>query len=144
MEELLRRFSTSAPVAWLTSRAAVLAAAWFYALMLFWTMPLGQLRHSAGSFRFPDLRPDQMIGLCVVLALPILLVRRLPATVFAAVLVEEVALGNLFGARPWIVLLLLLVLAGYLAARRPNRTHAISLGIFGPSGPKRPVTCANT
>ncbi|MFJ9953391.1 sensor histidine kinase [Kitasatospora sp. NPDC091207] len=120
MEELLRRFSTSAPVAWLTSRAVVLAAACFYALMLFWTMPFGQVRYYKGPLRFPDVGPDQMIGLCVVLALPILLVRRLPATVFAAVAVEEAALGDLIGARPWIVLLLLPVLAGHLAARRPT------------------------
>ncbi|MFF2147207.1 sensor histidine kinase [Kitasatospora sp. NPDC058190] len=120
MEELLQRFSTSKPVTWLTAQAVVLATACFYALMLFWTMPVHQLRRYSGPFRFPDVGPDQMIGLCVVLALPILLVRRLPATVFAAVLGEEVALGNLFGARPWIVFLLLLVLAGYLAARRPK------------------------
>ncbi|MFI6604660.1 sensor histidine kinase [Nonomuraea sp. NPDC050536] len=120
MEELLQRFSTSAPVAWLTSRAVVLAAACFYALMLFWTMPVGPIRHNGGPFRFPDLGPDQMIGLCLVLALPILLVRRLPAAVFAAVLGEEAALSDLFGAQPWIVLLLLPVLGGYLAARRPK------------------------
>lgn len=127
MEELLRRFSTSAPVAWLTSRAVVLATACFYAMMLFWTMPLGQVRRLGGPFRFPDLDPDQMIGLCVVLALPILLVRRLPAAVFAAVLVEEAALDGLFGARPWIVYLLLPVLAGYLAARRPMAAAAGSV-----------------
>ena len=119
MEELLRRFSTSEPVTWLMSRAVVLAASCFYALMLFWTMPLGQVRNGGGLFRFPDLGPDQMIGLCVVLALPILLVRRLPAAVFAAVL-GEAALGELFGARPWIVFLLLPVLGGYLAVRRPK------------------------
>lgn len=119
MEELLQRFSTSKPVTWLTSRAVVLAAACFYALMLFWTMPLGQVRHGGGPFRFPDLMPDQMIGLCLVLALPILLVRRLPAVVFTAVL-GEAALGDLFGARSWFVVLLLPVLAGHLAARRPK------------------------
>ncbi|MFD5465003.1 sensor histidine kinase [Kitasatospora sp. NPDC127059] len=118
MEELLRRFSTSAPVTWLTAQAVVLATACFYALMLFWTMPLGQVRHYGGPFRFPDLGPEQMIGLCLVLALPILLVRRLPAAVFAAVL-GEAALGDFFGARPWILLLLLPALAGHLAARRP-------------------------
>ncbi|MDH6140362.1 signal transduction histidine kinase [Kitasatospora sp. GP30] len=115
MEELLRRFSTSAPVAWLTSRAVVLAAACLYALLLLLTMPVSQIQR-----RFPEVRPDQMIGLCVGLALPILLVRRLPATVFAAVLVEEVALGDLFGARPVILPLLLPLLTGYLAARRPT------------------------
>ncbi|MFD8788281.1 histidine kinase, partial [Kitasatospora sp. NPDC059599] len=119
MEELLQRFSTSQPVTWLTTRAVVLAAAGSYALMLFWTMPFGQVRYYKGPLRFPDVGPDQMIGLCFVLALPILLVRRLPAAVFAAVLVEEAALGDLIGVRPWIVLLLLPVLAGHLAARRP-------------------------
>ncbi|MGW2254757.1 sensor histidine kinase [Kitasatospora sp. NPDC001660] len=119
MEELLRRFSTSAPVAWLTAQAVVLAAACFYAVMLFWTMPLGPIPHHGGPFLFPDLRPDQRIGLCLVLALPILLVRRLPAAVFAAVL-GEAALGDFFGAQPWIALPLLPVLGGYLAARRPT------------------------
>ncbi|MFJ9843133.1 sensor histidine kinase [Kitasatospora sp. NPDC101155] len=126
MEELLWRFSTSAPVTWLTSRAVVLAAAGFYALMLFWTMPVGRVRSAGGTFRFPALGPDQMIGLCVVLALPILLVRRLPAAVFAAVL-GEAALGDLFGANPWIVVLLLPVLAGHLAARRPTAAAVASV-----------------
>ncbi|MDH6709900.1 signal transduction histidine kinase [Kitasatospora sp. MAA19] len=126
MEELLQRFSTSKPVAWLTSRAVLLAAACFYALMLFWTMPVGRVRSAGGTFRFPALGPDQMIGLCVVLALPILLVRRLPAAVFAAVL-GEAALGDLFGANPWIVVLLLPVLAGHLAARRPTAAAVASV-----------------
>ncbi|MCX4750445.1 sensor histidine kinase [Kitasatospora sp. NBC_01287] len=126
MEELLQRFSTSEPVTWLTSRAVVLATAGFYALMLFWTMPVGQLRRYDGPFRFPDLEPDQMIGLCVVLALPILLVRRLPAAVFAAILGES-ALGDLFGARSWIVLLLLLALGGHLTARRPKAAAVASI-----------------
>ncbi|MFI6154451.1 sensor histidine kinase [Kitasatospora sp. NPDC051170] len=120
MEELLRRFSTSAPVAWLTAQAVVLAAACFYALMLLLAMPPSQIQRYKGPLGLHEVGPDQVIVLCVVLALPILLVRRLPATVFAAVLGEDVALGNLFGARPWIVTLLLLVLAGYLAARRPT------------------------
>ncbi|GAA1956785.1 sensor histidine kinase [Kitasatospora viridis] len=119
MEELLRRFSTSAPVTWLTTRAVLLAATGFYALMLFWTLPVHQLRRYDGPpLRFPDFWPDQMIGLCLVLAVPILLVRRLPTAAFAAIL-GEAALGDLFGARPWIELPLLLLLAGHLAARRP-------------------------
>ncbi|MGW2376854.1 MULTISPECIES: sensor histidine kinase [Kitasatospora] len=126
MEELLQRFSTSKPVTWLTAQAVVLAAACFYALMLFWTMPLGPIPHHGGPFLLPDLRPDQRIGLCLVLALPILLVRRLPAAVFAAVLGEE-ALGDLIGARPWIVLPLLPVLGGYLAARRPKAAAVASV-----------------
>ena len=60
-----------------------------------------------------------MIGLCVVLALPVLLVRRLPAAVFAAILGES-ALGDSFGARPWIVFVLLIALGGHLAVRRPK------------------------
>ncbi|RAG84318.1 sensor histidine kinase [Streptacidiphilus pinicola] len=106
-------------MAWLTSRAVVLATACFYALMLFWTMPAGQVRYYGGPFRFPGLGPFQMMGLCVVLALPILLVRRLPAAIFAAILGESV-LGEFFGARPWIVFLLLPALAGHLAVRRPK------------------------
>ncbi|GAA1244651.1 sensor histidine kinase [Kitasatospora nipponensis] len=119
MEELLQRFSTSAPVTWLTARAVALATACFYALMLFLTLPVAQLRRSDGPFRFPDLGADQMIGLCVLLALPILLVRRLPAAVFATVLGESI-LGDFFGARSWFVLLLLPALGGYLAVRRPR------------------------
>jgi len=72
-----------------------------------------------GLFRFPDLEPVQMLGLYVVLALPVLLVRCLPATVFAAILGES-ALGDAFGARPLIVFVLLVGLGGYLAVRRPK------------------------
>ena len=86
------------------SQAAVLATTCFYALMLAWTMP---------GLLGPDRAP------CVVLALPVLLVRRLPAAVFAAVLGESV-LGDIFGARPSIVFVLLVALGGYLAVRRPK------------------------
>jgi signal transduction histidine kinase len=119
MEELFQRFSTSEPVAWLMSQAVVLATACFYAGMLFWTMPAPQAQHYDGPFRFPGLGAFQMIGLCVVLALPVLLVRRLPAAVFAAILGES-ALGDSFGARPWIVFVLLIALGGHLAVRRPK------------------------
>ena len=106
-------------MAWLTAQAVVLATACFYAGMLFWTMPAPRVLHDDGLFRFPGLGAFQMIGLCVVLALPVLLVRRLPAAVFAAILGESV-LGDIFGTRPWIVLLLLVALGGHLAARRPK------------------------
>ncbi|MEU4346231.1 sensor histidine kinase [Streptomyces sp. NPDC023838] len=115
MEELLQRLSTSKRVTWLMSQAVVLATACLYALMLPLTMPTPEY----GLFRFPDLGSYQTTGLCVVLALPILLVRRLPGTVFAAVLGESV-LGDIFGARPLIVLILLVVLSGYIAVRRPK------------------------
>ncbi|MFB7377484.1 sensor histidine kinase [Kitasatospora purpeofusca] len=115
MEELLQRLSTSKRVTWLTSQAVVLATAGFYALML----PLTTPSPADGLFRFPDLGTYHRIGLFVLLALPILLVRRLPATVFAAFLGES-ALGDLFGARPLIVFILLVALSGYLAARRPK------------------------
>ncbi|MDL4817322.1 sensor histidine kinase [Actinomadura opuntiae] len=101
MEELLQRLSTSKCVTWLTAQAVVLATACFYALMLAWTMPASRT------------------GLFFVLALPVLLVRRLPAVVFAAVLGEAV-LGDIFGARPSIVFVLLVALGGYLAVRRPK------------------------
>ena len=100
---------------WLTDRAAVLATACFYAVML----PLTTPSPDDGLFRFPALGHFQTIGLCVVLALPVLMVRRLPAAVFAAVLGESV-LGDIFGARPLIVLVLLVALSGYLAVRRPK------------------------
>jgi signal transduction histidine kinase len=115
MEELLQRLSTSKRVTWLTDRAAVLAAACFYAVMLPLTTP--SPNHSL--FRFPALGHFQTLGLCVVLALPVLVVRRLPAAVFAAVLGES-ALGDAFGLRPLIALVLLVVLSGYIAARRPK------------------------
>ncbi|MFH8679485.1 sensor histidine kinase [Streptomyces lydicus] len=115
MEQLLQRLSTSKRVTWLMSQAVVLATAGLYALMLPLTMPTPEY----GLFRFPDLGGFQMLGLCVVLALPVLLVRRLPAAVFAAVLGESV-LGDAFGARPMIVFVLLVALGGYLAARRPK------------------------
>ncbi|MFL6115153.1 MAG: sensor histidine kinase [Catenulispora sp.] len=118
MEELLQRLSTSKRVTWLTSQAVVLAAACLYALILAWTMPPPDFARYDSLFRFPDLGPVQMLGLCFLLALPVLLVRRLPATVFAAVLGEAV-LGDAFGARPDIVFILLVALAGYLAVRRP-------------------------
>ncbi len=114
MEELLQRLSTSKRVTWLTDRAMVLATACFYALMLCWS-----IRRGPGLFRFPGLGPFQMMGLCVVLALPVLLMRRLPAAVFVAILGESV-LGDLFGVRPLIVFVLLVFLGGYLAVRRPK------------------------
>jgi signal transduction histidine kinase len=119
MEELLQRLSTSKRVTWMTSQAVVLAAVGFYALTLAWTMPPPRFAHYHSLFRLPDFGPMQMMALCVVLALPILLVRRLPTTVFAVVLGESV-LGDLFGERPDAVFVLLVVLAGYLAARRPK------------------------
>ncbi|MFD7056544.1 sensor histidine kinase [Streptomyces mirabilis] len=115
MEQLLQRLSTSKRVTWLTSQAVVLATACFYGLMLPLTMP----DPAYGLFRFPDLKPVQMVGLCVALALPVLLVRRLPATVFAAILGESL-LGDAFGARPLIMFVLLIGLGGYLAVRRPK------------------------
>ncbi|MFF8029653.1 hypothetical protein ACFZDJ_53380 [Streptomyces sp. NPDC007896] len=115
MEELLQRLSTSKRVTWLMSQAVVLAIAGFYALMLALTTP----SPDDGLFRFPDLGRYQTTGLCVVLALPILLVRRLPAAVFAAVLGES-ALGDIFGARPLVVFILLVALSGNIAARRPK------------------------
>lgn len=96
----------------------MLAGAGCYAVMLCWTMPTHWVQEYDGPFRFPGLGPDHRVGLCLLLALPILLVRRLPAAVFAAVL-GEAALGGLFGMRPVLVLLLLLVLVGHLATRRP-------------------------
>ncbi|MGW7445120.1 sensor histidine kinase [Kitasatospora sp. NPDC054795] len=117
MEELLQRLSTSKRVTWLTSQAVVLGTAGLYALMLPLTM--GDPDPEYGLFRFPDLKPVQMLGLYVVLALPVLLVRRLPATVFAVILGESV-LGDAFGARPAIMFVLLVALGGYLAARRPK------------------------
>ncbi|MFJ2862786.1 sensor histidine kinase [Kitasatospora sp. NPDC087314] len=117
MEELLQRLSTSKRVTWLTDQAVVLATACFYAVMLCWS--IAQVRDHDGLFRFPDLGPFQLMGLCVVLALPVLLMRRLPAAVFAMILGESV-LGDIFGVRPWIVFVLLVVLGGHLAVRRPK------------------------
>ncbi|ACU75794.1 histidine kinase [Catenulispora acidiphila DSM 44928] len=115
MEELLQRLSTSKRVTWLMSQAVALSAACLYALMLPLTMPSPKY----GLLRFPDLEPVQMMALCVVLALPVLLVRRLPATVFAVILGESI-LGDAFGARPLIMFVLLVGVGGYLAAQRPK------------------------
>ena len=93
----------------------MLATTCFYALML----AVDELRTDDGLYRFPGLGVFPTMGLCVVLALPVLLVRRLPAAVFAAVLGESV-LGDIFGARPSIVFVLLVALGGYLAVRRPK------------------------
>lgn len=101
------------------SQAVVLATTCLYALILALTMLPTDWAHYDGQFRFPGLAPFQMLGLCVVLALPVLLVRRLPAAVFATVLGEAV-LGDAFGARPLIVFVLLVGLGWYLAVRRPK------------------------
>ncbi|MEV8529109.1 sensor histidine kinase [Streptomyces sp. NPDC052000] len=120
MEELLQRLSTSKRMTWLTAQAVVLATTCFYALMLPLTMPPPDY----GRFRFPALEPVQMLGLYVVLALPVVLVRRLPATVFLVILGESV-LGDAFGARPIIMFVLLVALGGYLAVRRPKAALAV-------------------
>lgn len=86
---------------WLTAQAAVLATTCSYALMLAWTMPASRT------------------GLFFALALPVLLVRRLPTVAFAAILGEAVA-GDIFGMRPSVVFVLLVALCGYLAVRRPK------------------------
>ncbi|MFE4972040.1 sensor histidine kinase [Kitasatospora sp. NPDC056651] len=109
---------------WLTSQAVVLAAACFYALMLPLTM--GDPDPEYSLFRFPELEPVQMLGLYVVLALPVLLARRLPATVFAVILGESV-LGDAFGARPAVMFVLLVALGGYLAVRRPKAAAVASV-----------------
>jgi signal transduction histidine kinase len=122
MEQLLQRLSTSKRVTWLMSQAAVLAIACFYALMLTLTTPSPE----GGQFQFPHLGHFPTMGLCVVLALPVLLVRRMPAAVFAAVLGESV-LGDLFGAHSLIMLILLVALSGYIAARRPKAAAVASV-----------------
>ncbi|MFJ8623387.1 sensor histidine kinase [Kitasatospora sp. NPDC093550] len=125
MEQLLQRLSTSKRVTWLMSQALVLATACLYALVLALTM-LPNWAHYDGLFQAPDLGGVQLLALCAVLALPVLLVRRLPAAVFAAVLGEAV-LGDAFGARPLIVFVLLVGLGGYLAVRRPKAAAAGSV-----------------
>ncbi|MFJ8098666.1 sensor histidine kinase [Streptomyces griseofuscus] len=126
MEELVQRLPASKRVTWLRSQAVVWATACFYALMLCFTMPVPEARHFDGLFWFPGLGPFQTIGLCVVLALPVLLVHRLPTAVFAAILGES-ALSDIFGARPLIVFVLLVALGGYLAVRRPKAAAAGSV-----------------
>ena len=106
-------------MSWLKVQAVVLATACFYALMFSFTMPVPEARHFEGMFRFSGLGPFQMTGLYLVLALPVLLVRRLPAAVYAAILGESV-LSDIVGARPLIVFVLLIALSGYLAIRRPK------------------------
>ena len=117
MEELLQRLSTSRHVTWLMSQAVVLATACFYAVTLCWSIT--RVPDHDSLFRFPDPGPFLMMVLCVVLALPVLLMRRLPAAVFAAILGESV-LGYLFGVRSEAVFVVLVVLGGHLAVRRPK------------------------
>ncbi|MEZ0114662.1 signal transduction histidine kinase [Catenulispora sp. EB89] len=119
MEELLqRRLSTSERMSWLQVQAVVLTAACFSALMLSVTMPVPEVRHFDGLARFAGLGPFQMTSLYLVLALPVLLVRRLPAAVYAAFLGEAV-LSDIVGTQPLPVFILLMALTGYLATRRP-------------------------
>ncbi|MEV6442962.1 sensor histidine kinase [Amycolatopsis sp. NPDC051716] len=124
MEELLQRLSTSKRMTWLMSQAVVLATACFYAVTLCWS--IAQVPDHRSLFRFPGLEPIQMMGLCVVLALPVLLMRRLPAAAFAALLGESV-LGYLFGVRSEAVFVVLVVLGGHLAVRRPKAAAAGSV-----------------
>jgi signal transduction histidine kinase len=115
MEGLLQRLSTSKRVIWLMSQAVVLATTCLYALTLYKSM----VAHYNDGYQFSGLGVFQTMGLCVVLALPVLLVRRLPTAVFATILGESV-LGDIFGARPSIVFFLIIALGGYLAVRRPK------------------------
>jgi len=117
MEELLQRLSASKRVTWLMSQAVVLAAACFYAVTLCWSFE--RVPGYEGPFRFPGLPTAQLLGVCLLLALPVLLMRRLPAAVFTAILGES-ALGYLFGVRSEAVFVLLVVLGGCLAVRRPK------------------------
>jgi len=117
MEELLQRPTTSERMTWLRSQAVVFGC--FCALGLWLTMPIPEAGHFDGMFRFAGLGPFLTTGLYVVLALPLLLVRRLPAAAFAAILGESV-LGGLLGMRPLILFLLLVALGGHLAARQPK------------------------
>ncbi|WP_194905615.1 sensor histidine kinase [Catenulispora rubra] len=119
MQELLQRLSTPERKSWLKVQAVVLATTCFYALMLCFTMPVSEARHFDDMFRFSGLGPFQMTGLYLVLGLPVLLVRRLPAAVYAAILGEAV-LSDIVGARPLSVFVLLIALSGYLATRRPK------------------------
>ena len=106
MEGLLQRLSTSKTVIWLMSQAVVLATTCLYALTLYKSM----VAHYDDRYQFSDLGVFQTMGLCVVLALPVLLVRRLPTAVFATILGESV-LGDIFGARPSIVFFLIMHLS---------------------------------
>jgi signal transduction histidine kinase len=115
MEGLLQRLSTSKRVIWLMSQAVVLATTCLYALTLYKSM----VAHYNDGYQFSGLGVFPTMGLCVVLALPVLLVRRLPTAVFATILGESV-LGDIFGARPSIVFFLIIALGGYLAVRRPK------------------------
>ncbi|MEV5575281.1 sensor histidine kinase [Spirillospora sp. NPDC052269] len=99
----------------MSSQAVVPATACLYALALYKSM----VSHYDDLYRFSSLGDFQTMGLCVVLALPILLVRRLPTVVFATLLGESV-LGDILGARPSIVFVLITALGVYLAVRRPK------------------------
>ncbi|GAA0241936.1 sensor histidine kinase [Actinomadura nitritigenes] len=101
---------------WLmSSQAVVLATTCLYALALYKSM----VAHYDDQYQFSSLGVFPTMGLCAVLALPVLLVRRLPTAVFATILGESV-LGDILGARPSIVFFMIIALGGYLAVRRPK------------------------
>lgn len=73
-----------------------------------------------------------MLALCAALALPVLFVRRQTVFVFGALLAGSV-LASEFGARSWVVLLVLVVLVGYLADRGPAAAAAAALATVATS-----------
>lgn len=94
-----------------------------YAFMLFWSTPVLQGPNYDGPHRFPVLTPPQVMALVLALALPILLVRRWPVAVYAAILTETVLAAE-FGARSWALFAAATAAICYLAAARSMRISA--------------------
>ena len=126
------RFLTAGWVARLTTKAVVLCGFCFYVFMLSWTVSVKQGPAYDGPHRLPELGPAAVLTLCAVLACPVLFVRRRTIFVFGAILAESVLAAE-FGARSWVVLLVLVVLVGYLADRGPAAAAAAALATLATS-----------
>ncbi|MFD7156862.1 sensor histidine kinase [Kribbella sp. NPDC059898] len=88
-----------------------------YSVLLFWTAPTVQGPGYDGPNRFPHLIAPVLGALVLVLALPVLLVRRRPLAMYAVILAET-GLAAEFGARTWSFYAAAIVVIGYLAMMR--------------------------
>lgn len=92
-------------------------AYFLYSALLFWTAPTIQGPGYDGPNRFPHLLAPALAALVLILALPVLLVRRRPLATYAVILAET-ALAVEFGARTWALYAAAIVVIGYLALVR--------------------------
>lgn len=96
------------------ARTATVSCAYLcFAALLFWTVPAAQGPEYDGPHRFPVLATPQLMALALVLALPVLVVRRWPLAAYGTVLAET-ALAAEFGARSWALFAAATAGVGYL------------------------------